>query len=198
MATAIENLTREGITKGVHQVGDVMFDTTIDATKRAEGASRILDELGLKPQSYAVATIHRAENTDEPERFARVMDFIASNSGDVPVVMTVHPRTRKKLADAGISYPSIRMIDPIGYLDMNWLVHNSTMVLTDSGGLQKEAYFHRVPCVTVRDETEWTETIEAGWNRLWTTTDYLPRRDIDDYGTGEASVEIAKIIRRAG
>ncbi len=92
--------------------------------------------------------------------------------------------------------PGVIVIDPVGYLDMCKLLHHAAIVLTDSGGVQKEAYFHRVPCVTLRDETEWTETVECGWNRLWRNPDYAPRRDIADYGDGNAAAQIVEIMRR--
>src|SRR4029078_12275920 len=98
------------------------------------------------------------------------------------IIMPLHPRTRKLMATWGIEPASVRLVDPLGYLDMARRVRHAAAVFTNSGGLQKEAYFHRVPCVTLRDETEWVETIEAGWNRLWTTPDYKQRRDIPDYG----------------
>lgn len=194
--TAVENLTREGITNGVHQVGDVMYDVTLHAVRRAEGRP-LLDHLALAPKSYAVATIHRAENTDDPERFARVMAWLSKAGESAPILMPVHPRTRKLMEARGLVPANLRLIPPLGYLDMALLTHNATAVFTDSGGLQKEAYFHRVPCVTLRDETEWVETIEAGWNRLWTQDDYKPRRNISDFGTGEASVLIAKLLHDA-
>lgn len=193
--TAVANLAVEGITKGVHAVGDVMFDTTLAAVKRAEGRSIIIETLGLKPQGYAVATIHRAENTDDPERFARVIAWLETAARETPIVMPVHPRTRKLLASRGLAPAGLTLIDPIGYLDMARLLSQSSAVFTDSGGLQKEAYFHRVPCVTLRDETEWVETIDAGWNRLWIGGDYAPRRDIADYGSGDASAKIASALR---
>jgi UDP-GlcNAc3NAcA epimerase len=193
--TAVRNLAAEGITRGVHAVGDVMFDTTLAAVKRAEGRSTILETHGLAPGSYAVATIHRAENTDEPERFARVIAWLEEAARATPVVMPVHPRTRKLLAATGRVPAGLTLIDPIGYLDMARLLSQAAAVFTDSGGLQKEAYFHRVPCVTLRDETEWVETIEAGWNRLWTGPDYAPRREILDYGTGQSARTIASLIR---
>lgn len=195
--TAVANLAAEGITTGVHAVGDVMFDTTLAAVKRAEGRSTILDRHGLAPRGYAVATIHRAENTDDPERFARVIAWLEDAARDTPVVMPVHPRTRKLLAATGRVPAGLTLIDPIGYLDMARLLSQAAAVFTDSGGLQKEAYFHRVPCVTLRDETEWVETIEAGWNRLWTGPDYAPRRDIPDYGSGDASGKIARALTAA-
>lgn len=192
--TAVKNLTSEGITGGVHKVGDVMYDVTLHAVRRAEGRP-LLANLGLTSKSYAVATIHRAENTDDPERFARVMAWLSEAGERAPIIMPVHPRTRKLMEMRGLAPANLRLIEPLGYLDMALLTHNATSVFTDSGGLQKEAYFHRVPCVTLRDETEWVETIEAGWNRLWTQVNYKPQQDISDYGTGEASDLIAKLMR---
>lgn len=195
--TAVNNLAKEGITKGVHAVGDVMFDTTIAAVKRAAGRSKILEMLELRKGGYAVATIHRAENTDDPDRFLKVVAWLEAVAREAPIVMPVHPRTRKLMESKVISPKGVRLIDPLGYLDMALLVHNSVGVFTDSGGLQKEAYFHRVPCVTLRDETEWVETIDAGWNRLWTSSKHnSPRRDIEDYGNGNAAPLIAQAIRQ--
>lgn len=195
--TAVANLAAEGISKGVHAVGDVMYDTTLAAVKRAEGRSTIVETLGLTPGGYAVATIHRAENTDDPERFARVVAWLEEAARKTPVVMPVHPRTRKLLASRGLAPAGLTLIDPIGYLDMARLLSRAAAVFTDSGGLQKEAYFHRVPCVTLRDETEWVETIEAGWNRLWTGEDRAPRRDIADYGDGHSAQAIAGLLQAA-
>ena len=195
-ATAVKNLANEGITKGVYAVGDVMFDTTISAVKRAKERSRILETLGLKKAGYSVATIHRAENTDDPGRFLRVVAWLEKAAADAPVIMPVHPRTRKLMESKGIAPKGVKLIEPLGYLDMALLVHNCVAVFTDSGGLQKEAYFHRVPCVTLRDETEWVETVDAGWNRLWTSPDHVaPRREIEDYGTGNAASVIVQAIR---
>lgn len=188
-ATAVENLAREGITQGVHAVGDVMYDATLAVLEQA-AQSEILKAHGLAPKAYAVATIHRAENTDDPVRFAKIMDWLAK-AGDMLIIMPAHPRTKKLLARLPTH---LHVIEPLGFLDMAWLVHNAAAVYTDLGGLQKEAYFHRVPCVTLRDETEWVETIDAGWNRLWTENNYKPRREISDYGKGDAAQKIAKII----
>jgi UDP-GlcNAc3NAcA epimerase len=109
--------------------------------------------------------------------------------------MAVHPRTRKLLSQGTQALQGVRLVDPLGYLDMTQLMHHACAAYTDSGGLQKEAYFHQVPCVTLRDETEWVETIEAGWNRLWTQPDYRPRHPITEYGTGDASRKIAQVLR---
>lgn len=195
--SAVDNLAREGIVAGVHAVGDVMFDTTLAAIERSGERSRIVEALGLAPQSYAIATIHRAENTDDAECFARVVAWLEAAARERPIIMPVHPRTRKLFDARGLAPEGVVLIDPVGYLDMARLLHDAAAVFTDSGGLQKEAYFHRVPCVTLRDETEWVETIEAGWNRLWTGPDYQPRRDIPDYGSGQSAPAIAALLREA-
>lgn len=194
-ATSVANLAAEGIVRGVHAVGDVMYDTTLSAIARAENRSRILEALALAPKTYAVATIHRAENTDAQERFSRIIAWLEDAARQHQIIMPTHPRTRKLLERTGLTPKGIRLIEPLGYLDMTRLVHSATAVFTDSGGLQKEAYFHNVPCVTMRDETEWVETIDAGWNRLWTRADYAtPRKSIADYGDGNAAQKITKLI----
>jgi UDP-GlcNAc3NAcA epimerase len=194
-AVAVANLKKEGITRGVHAVGDVMFDATLSMVSEAQLRSRILDVLSLDPKKYAVATVHRAENTDDPERFKRVLTWLEIAARVQPVVMPTHPRTRKLLERESITLRGVRTVEPLGFIDMVWLVHNAAAVFTDSGGLQKEAYFHRVPCVTLRDETEWVETVEAGWNRLWLQhTCAVERREIADYGDGTTAKKIAEIL----
>lgn len=164
--TAVRNLAAEGITRNTHQVGDVMLDVLNWARLRlAEKPAEILGRLGLERQSYLLATVHRSENTDDPARLGQIL--CAFNSLDEPVVFPVHPRARKVIADAQCKIEDhVRLIDPVGYLDMVALTGAARMVLTDSGGLQKEAYWLGVPCVTMREETEWVETAEAGWNTL--------------------------------
>jgi UDP-GlcNAc3NAcA epimerase len=125
-----------------------------------------------------------------------VMRYLAEQASGCPVVLPIHPRTRAAAARSGSDLSAIRVIDPVGYLDMTALLTGCRRVLTDSGGLQKEAYFHRKPCVTLRDATEWIETVECGWNRLWQGPDYAKRRDIDVYGDGHASETIAGILER--
>jgi UDP-GlcNAc3NAcA epimerase len=195
--TAVRNLHAEGIHNDVHLVGDVMYDMALAAAERGERQSTILEALRIEPRSYAVSTIHRAENTDDSERLAKIMAWLKEVGRESPIIMPLHPRTRKLMADLGKEPVGIRLIEPLGYLDMARLVRHAAKVFTDSGGLQKEAYFHRVPCVTLRDETEWVETIEAGWNRLWTTPDYKPRRDIEDYGQGNSALRVVDIIAGA-
>jgi UDP-GlcNAc3NAcA epimerase len=193
--TAVRNLSGEGVTKGVRAVGDVMYDTAVATIARAESRSVILEILGMLPKTYALATIHRAENTDDCQRFLQLLGWLEEAALTRPVIMPVHPRTRKLIASLGVAPKGVRLIDPLGYMDMTWLAHGAAAIFTDSGGLQKEAYFHRVPCVTLRHETEWVETIEAGWNRLWTVPSYTgPPRDIPDYGDGHAAELIVEAI----
>jgi len=162
---AVGHLRAEGVTRGVHMVGDVMADALMPLATRAREQSRILDSLVLAPSSYALATLHRAENTDDAQRLTQIVAAI--NQLGQPVVLPLHPRTRKQLADAQLSFSGhVTVIEPVGYLDMLQLTQQARIILTDSGGLQKEAYWLGVPCVTLRDETEWVETVAAGWNVL--------------------------------
>ena len=197
--SAVSNLAAEGIVEGVHHVGDIMYDVTLRMLPVARARSDILDRLGLSPKRYDVATIHRVENTDNPAALQRVVSYVKSCGATRRVVVPLHPRTRKSLDRDGLSLMAsgVTITDPLGFLDMCVLVHHACVVHTDSGGLQKEAYFHRVPCVTLREDTEWTETIEHGWNRLWATSDYRPRSDVLDYGTGDAAERMLATIKQA-
>ncbi len=184
---SVANLAREGITKGVHHVGDVMYDATLHAKARAEAGSTILSDLGLSSEGFALATLHRAENTDSEATLGAALAWLKAAATERPIVLPLHPRTRQAAARFGLDFAGLTVCEPVGYLDMARLLSAAAAVFTDSGGLQKEAYFHRKPCVTLRSETEWVETIAAGWNRLWTTPDYEPRRDIDEYGAGDSA-----------
>jgi UDP-GlcNAc3NAcA epimerase len=196
--SAVENLTREGITRGVYHVGDLMYDAALRAGQEAEVRSTILERMTLEPGCYRVATVHRAENTDSTEALEDIMRWLVNEARSGPIVMPLHPRTRLALERIGLNAGEIRFIEPVGYLDMTKLVRGAAAVFTDSGGLQKEAYFHRVPCVTLRSTTEWFETVEAGWNRLWTEPKYRqPRRDIDDYGSGDAGGAIVSVLEKS-
>lgn len=191
---AVANLAREGITVGVHALGDVMYDASLFAAAAARARSTILVRLGLTARRYAVATLHRQENTDDPVALAAVLDYVAAEAARQPVILPLHPRTKAAIAAAALPTGAIRVVPPLGYLDMHRLLADAALVLTDSGGVQKEAYFYRVPCITLRDETEWVETVAGGWNRLWRSESWLPRRDIDEYGDGRASELIAERI----
>jgi UDP-GlcNAc3NAcA epimerase len=143
---------------------------------------------------YAVATVHRAENTDNPDRLGEIVLYLRRQASEYTVILPLHPRTRAAFTRCGLDLGPIRACEPLGYLDMQRLLRSASAVYTDSGGLQKEAYFHRVTCVTLRDETEWVETVECGWNRLWKGPDYAPRRDIAAYGDGHAAEHALALI----
>jgi UDP-N-acetylglucosamine 2-epimerase len=163
--TAVTNLNREGIRAGVHLVGDVMYDSLLQHLPLAEEKSDALERLGVSSGVYYLATIHRAANTDDPARLADILEGLRRLHG--PVVFPVHPRTRKAAEAASLAMADgLLAVDPVGYGDMLVLEKNARCVLTDSGGVQKEAYLLAVPCVTLREETEWPETLEGGWNIL--------------------------------
>jgi UDP-N-acetylglucosamine 2-epimerase len=167
--TSVINLKKEGITKGVYLVGDVMYDSLLDHLKVAEKESRIMRKLNLTKKEFYLLTIHRAENTDIKENLKKVTQIIADL--DKKVVFPIHPRTRKKLREFKllrrlVTLSNLILIDPVSYLDMLILEKNARFVLTDSGGVQKEAYFLKTPCLTLRDETEWLETLKGGWNQV--------------------------------
>ena len=164
-ATAVGNLEREGIREGVHVTGDVMVDALEFNRVLATERSAVLDPLNLTPGGYLVLTIHRASNTDDPAVLGAILEAVGE--ADLPVVFPVHPRTRHAIAAAGLEVPAnVTAVEPLGYLDMLRLLESAHRLLTDSGGMQKEAYVLGVPCITLRDTTEWVETIELGWNVL--------------------------------
>jgi len=202
--TAVDNLKREGIEEGVFLVGDVMLDVLLASLSLAEEHSKILEELGLEAKGYYLATIHRAENTDIGENLQALL--YALNQLDMFVVFPIRPRTRKAVEGYGFEdlLKGLKVIEPVGYLDMLRLERNARAILMDSGGVQKEAYWLAVPCVTLREETGWVETLEGGWNVLVgrdveKIVEYVrrpipsaPRRDF--FGSGNASDEIVRII----
>jgi UDP-N-acetylglucosamine 2-epimerase len=166
--TAVDNLAREGVTNGVYLVGDTMYDAVLHFAEIARKRSTILKDLDLEPKTYLLTTIHRPYNTDIPDNLRNIFQAFAE-IGEV-IVFPVHPRTRKKIAELEDRFQhdltNIKMVEPVGYLDMLVLEENARLILTDSGGMQKEAYFFGVPCITLRPETEWLETVEVGWNVL--------------------------------
>jgi UDP-GlcNAc3NAcA epimerase len=210
-AAAVANLAREGVTAGVHQVGDVMYDSVL-FNARLAAASDVMARLGLTPKSFYLATVHRAENTDDPARLAGILG--AFGRIDRPVLLPLHPRTRATLgAGLGRLAGTVRVIDPVPYLDMIMLERNARLILTDSGGVQKEAYWFGVPCVTLRDETEWVELVQSGCNRLAGADEHKilaaigqfeqagaslpPNRPSDLYGDGHCAERIVKILSLA-
>ncbi len=213
--SAITNLVREGVSaEKIHRVGDVMYDAALYYGAKAEQTSTILDKLGLTPGNYVLATIHRAENTDDAVRLRRIFDALNSLAQTCRVVVPLHPRTREALRNANYDFsanPGLSIIDPVGYLDMVMLEKHARLIATDSGGVQKEAFFYKVPCATLREETEWVELVESGWNTLAPPDDSVPLRERlekimqktivdlghdDFYGSGAAAEQIVSIMRK--
>lgn len=208
---AVENLAREGITVGVDNVGDVMYDAVLHYGAKAKRESQIFHKLSLQERGYVLATCHRQENTDDPERMTAIIDALARITDELPVVLPLHPRTRKRLLELGLEQclNRLQVIEPISYLEMIALEQGARVIVTDSGGVQKEAFFFGIPCVTLRDETEWGETISSGWNLL-AGADKMkiaaafdiqknidpstPRHDF--YGDGRAAERILQRIRK--
>jgi len=209
---AVDNLRNEGITEGVRLVGDVMFDSLRHYLARTEGRMDQLKALGLEPGNFILTTLHRAENTDTPERLDALVQGLAAMSRKVPVVLVMHPRTKSKLAGQSMAFPaSVQTVAPVSYLNMLQLMRHAMGVATDSGGLQKEAYFLSRPCLTLRDETEWTETVDNGANTLAgcdqeKMLDWVERlasgafsvsHDTQPFGDGNASEKILEAILNA-
>jgi UDP-N-acetylglucosamine 2-epimerase len=171
--TAIENLKKEGITQGIHLVGDIMYDSVLYNVRLAENRSHILEDLHLKPRGYVLVTVHRAENTDQSDRLKHIfsaLEKIVLNG--MKVIVPLHPRTRKNLEALKVSFDNLQAIEPVSYLDMLVLEKQAKTIITDSGGIQKEAFFFKVPCITLRRETEWVETVKSGWNVLVDTDEH--------------------------
>lgn len=166
----MSNLEKEGVAQElIHWVGDVMYDAALYYGKKADEQSQILSKLGLSPKKYILATVHRAENTDDEQRLKAIFSAFNLLAQEMSVVLPLHPRTRKMLEQYNLlqNIPSrLHLIEPIGFLDMVMLEKNASLVVTDSGGVQKEAFFYEVPCITLRDETEWVELVELGWNQI--------------------------------
>lgn len=208
--TAVGHLVHEGIeTAECHQIGDVMFDAALIFGERARASSVILKKLGVEAGAFVLATIHRAENTDDLSRLKVILGSFRAIGEKMPVVWPIHPRTRKMLKQDGLKEllgGKVLPIEPVGYLDMVMMKQSAALIATDSGGVQKEALFYRIPCVTLRDKTEWVEVVKSGWNRLVSPTDVdvLVRAalepigtqgaDIAPYGHGKASERIVEII----
>jgi UDP-GlcNAc3NAcA epimerase len=205
-AAAVANLSSEGVRTGVHLVGDVMYDVALHFAEAA-GQTDILERLSLTPKQYVLATCHRAETTDNADSLAGVIDGLARIAANKRVVLPLHPRTQGKIREFGLSAAlgSITVIEPVSYLNMVALEKNAEVIVTDSGGVQKEAFFYDVPCVTTRAETEWVETVDAGWNVLVGTDaeriaaevlspDQRTRATVRPYGNGDAALRIVDLI----
>lgn len=182
----------------VINTGDVMYDVLLFSTDIADGRSKIIEQLQLDSKNYYLLTLHRAENTDNPERLKSVIAFVNKISTDKVVIFPMHPRMKSVYENCSIRFAgNIRITPPLGYFDNLMLLQKCSLVMTDSGGMQKEAYWLKVPCVTLRDETEWVETLQSGWNVLY--KDYISphapsAKDTPYYGDGEAAIRIVNAL----
>lgn len=204
-----QNLLREGVAEErIRWTGDVMLDAMLLFREQASRTSRILDRLGLGSAPFVLATVHRAENTDDPERLRAIVEGLRTVAATLRVILPLHPRTRARLKLlTELETDPIEIIEPLGFLDMIRLETAAQVIATDSGGVQKEAFFHGVPCVTLRGETEWKELVELGWNRLVSQAkpDLIARTILaargfkgtaaTPYGDGRASERIAEVVR---
>ena len=204
--TAVDNLGGEGITGGVHLVGDVMYDVTLHYREKA-AERHSLEKWGVAEKGYALCTVHRAENTDDARRLEEILGVLRDIAEETPVLLPLHPRTRKIIETMGQpeALRGLTVLEPLSYLEMLRLEMSAKVILTDSGGVQKEAFFHRVPCITLRDETEWVETVEMGWNvlagadreaivRAWHGA-YTQIETGPVYGNGDAAGRIVDCLR---
>src|SRR5215472_12725097 len=208
---AVSNLFREGIGDSrVHLVGDVMCDATLYYSQRAEAHSTILQRMALQKKEYILTTIHRPENTDSEKNLRTILAGLSDVATHLPIIFPIHPRTRKatlKIQGMEKLSTGIRFVDPVGYLDMLMLERNARLIATDSGGIQKEAFFFSVPCVTLRNETEWRELVDFGCNHLTPPVNSeavsssvlhalnkRPQEVSNPYGDGHASKKIVQIL----
>lgn len=208
--TATQNLLNEGFSKEkIKEVGDVMYDAVLHFMPLANSKSeKFFEEYKIKPNEYALCTIHRAENTDDSARLRKLFSYLNETGKDIPILLPIHHRTRQRLQSMTIDISNIRLIDPVGYLDMLALTSHAKVILTDSGGLQKEAYFMKKPCVVFRDQTEWVELIEKGNHTLMKSDDeailsqkvegvlsYKKPYLQNHYGDGKACYKITNILK---
>jgi len=206
--TALENLKNEGIRKNVFVVGDVMYDVSQYYKNIALSRSSVIDNLNMKNKDFALATCHRAENTDNPDSLKEILEAFSEINEIMPLIFSIHPRTKKLISRFNLTsfLKKFTVIDPLSFLDMVVLEQKASVILTDSGGVQKEAFFYRTPCITLRDETEWVETVELGWNQIVGANKskickafrnrevHKKIKQTEPYGDGFSSERIIKII----
>ncbi|MCF6273413.1 MAG: UDP-N-acetylglucosamine 2-epimerase (non-hydrolyzing) [Rhodobacteraceae bacterium] len=208
---ATRNLLGEGVRGDrIEQVGDIMFDAALHFGRISEQLGNRISQYGLEKKKYVLATIHRQENVDNPDRLRAILVGLQKVSGEMPVILPIHPRTRDRIAAYGMEdlIAGLKIQEPLGYLEMVALERGAAVIVTDSGGVQKEAFFHNTPCVTLRDETEWIELVEAGWNVLLSPVDptdiyqtVMSRigtsgEDIAPYGSGDAARKIVNSLQK--
>tara|TARA_B110000858_G_scaffold190509_1_gene238559 strand:- start:962 stop:2056 length:1095 start_codon:yes stop_codon:yes gene_type:complete len=210
--TAVKNLNKEGVFEGVYNSGDVMYDAAVFYGKQVDKKSNIIQKLNLKRKEYLLLTCHRAENTDDSSRLESILKAIHEISNKIVVVLPLHPRTKKLVQKYGLTHltNNLIVVEPLDYIDMISLEKSAKLILTDSGGVQKESFFYNVPCITMRDETEWVETVEMGWNKVVGANkkaivdayesfiDSAPKNENKKpYGLGDASERIvAQILKK--
>ena len=200
---ALRNLENEGLGKGAHFCGDVMYDLALLTREKSKADLQALLPPDVQKtitennqSGYGVCTLHRAENLTDRALFKSLIDFISEQATHFPIFFVAHPRTRALMEETGLKPKGVTLLEPLGYGAMQALIQPAKLLLTDSGGLQKEAYFHKVRAIVLRDETEWPELIKAGWTRLWTTEDWACQpHAIDVFGEGNASKLISAQIR---
>jgi len=201
--TAVNNLYNEGLKNNVYNVGDVMYDAVLYFKKIAKAKSNIIEKLKIKENDYILTTIHRAENTNDINRLKNMIE--ALNESEARIILPMHPRTKKYIESYELRIgENISVIDPIGYLDMINLEMHAQKIVTDSGGVQKEAFFMKKPCITMRDQTEWVETVINGWNIIVGTNkdkiidgikNFKPQKEQDNvFGDGKAAEKILKVL----
>jgi len=202
--TAVENLNKEGVVNGVYLTGDVMYDALLHNIQIAK-QSDILDKLKIESENYYLVTIHRQSNTDDTQNLSNILEALSQVDGKV--IFPVHPRTTKFIETHGLKEKiksNVSLIKPVGYIGFLWLEKNAKKILTDSGGIQKEAYLLKIPCITLRENTEWVETVEDGWNVLvGADTEKIvkavksftpPQKQSNHFGNGKASEKIKRVI----
>lgn len=209
--TAVANLAAEGITENVYNCGDVMYDASLFYRDKAWQKSDVLQRLGLKEKEFGLVTCHRAENTDDIGRLLAIVEALSELSRTQAIVLPLHPRTKKILMEEELMplLSKVIMTEPLPYLDMIRLEQSARVIVTDSGGVQKEAFFYRIPCITIRDETEWVETVQMGFNRLVAASapaivkaynETIPLNmavTASPYGDGQASIRICELLKAA-
>ena len=211
--TALKNLAQEGFPfptkrkskQEILNVGDVMFDATLFYQKKAKETVN-LEQWGLTEKDYTLCTVHRAENSDDPNRLRSIFHALNTINKTLPVILPLHPKTRKIISQSSFAHllSTLKVIDPVSYIEIQRLVMGAKLILTDSGGIQKEAFFHKVPCITLRDETEWVETVESGWNRVTGASETgildsfenysIPEKHLNFYGDGQSASKILKTL----
>lgn len=187
---SVTNLQQEGIVDNIHHVGDIMYD----AIKTFSHLFKFPKNLQVENKPLALVTIHRAENLLNAKSLSAMIEYLRAFTSNYQLIFPIHPNTKHHLDTYNIDHEFLTLIEPLGYTEMQGLLSSVDLVLTDSGGLQKEAYFHKKDCITLRNETEWTETVESGWNMLWTCENREEKREIKEYGNGNFCSTALKII----